>query len=164
MVAGVGNVGGIPETIGFGQAAQDAGRTASEDFNAALFGALPAGVATLDTIALFDAVLPNPAAFGLPAGINITDACLLAGGAPPGGALQVAGEESVELGEQQLMFRRGELDQVVGVGHAFEDDQFGLRPGLEQLGVSTDRVTEQDVADARHEQARREPIDIAVQR
>ena len=85
LVAGVGNVGGIPEVIAFGPAAQTAGRNASVAMSNAIFAALPASVAKVDVIALFDAVLANPSAYGLPVGLNITNACLGSGTPVPDG-------------------------------------------------------------------------------
>ncbi|MEM7410917.1 MAG: SGNH/GDSL hydrolase family protein [Myxococcota bacterium] len=86
-VVGPGDVGGIPEVKALGAAAQAAGRAASEDISAAFAGvASTTGSQFFDTIALTDAVLADPALFGLPAGLNVDDACLLAGAAPPGGA------------------------------------------------------------------------------
>ena len=85
LVAGVGNVGGIPETIAAGPAAQAAGLAVSTSMSNAIFAALPAGVATVDVIGLFNAVLANPTAYGLPVGLNITNACLGSGTPDPSG-------------------------------------------------------------------------------
>ena len=89
LVVGVGNVGGIPETIARGPAAESAGRSMSEGFNAALFRALMApglpSVHTLDPIPIGDAVQDSPAAYGLPADLDFRDACLDAMVAPPEG-------------------------------------------------------------------------------
>lgn len=60
LVAGVGDVGATPETIALGPAAQLVGRLASEDMSDALFAALPASVAKVDVIALFDAASADP--------------------------------------------------------------------------------------------------------
>ncbi len=51
----------------------------------AIFAALPAGVATVDVIGLFNAVLANPTAYGLSLGLNITNACLGSGAPDPSG-------------------------------------------------------------------------------
>jgi phospholipase/lecithinase/hemolysin len=85
LVAGVRDAGAIPETIAMGPAFQVAGRNASVAMSNAIFAALPAGVAKVDVIALFDAVTANPAAYGLPAGINLTQACLGSGTPDPNG-------------------------------------------------------------------------------
>jgi phospholipase/lecithinase/hemolysin len=85
LVAGVRDAGAIPETIAMGPAFQVAGRNASVAMSNAIFAALPAGVATVDVIALFDAVTADPAAYGLPAGINLTQACLGSGTLDPDG-------------------------------------------------------------------------------
>jgi phospholipase/lecithinase/hemolysin len=86
LFAGVGDVGLIPETVALGAAAQAAGHQASLDLDAAIFAALPAGVMTFDTMALFDAVRSDPTAYGLPAGLIQTVSCLSGGTPPPGGA------------------------------------------------------------------------------
>lgn len=86
LFVGVGNVGGIPEIGLLGGPAAAVGRQASLDMNAAIQAALPATATFFDTIAWSDQLLANPGLFGLPAGLNTTTACLLAGGAPPGGA------------------------------------------------------------------------------
>ena len=86
LFAGVGDVGGIPEIKAISPAAETAGRQASLDMNAAIQAALPSSVTYFDTIALFDAVNANPAAFGFPAGIDLDNACLTAGAPAPGGA------------------------------------------------------------------------------
>jgi len=85
LVAGVRDAGALPETIAMGPAFQVAGRNASVAMSDAIFAALPAGVATVDVIGLFDAVFANPAAYGLPAGIDLTHACLGSGTADPSG-------------------------------------------------------------------------------
>jgi len=85
LFAGVGDVGSIPEILALGGTAPADGRAASEDINAAILAALTGGVTFFDTIALFDALAANPAAFGLPAGINLTDACVTSGVADPSG-------------------------------------------------------------------------------
>lgn len=86
LFAGVGDIGGIPEMIAQGAAYTTAGRAASLDMNAAILGALDPSVTYFDTIGLFDAVNLNPAAFGFPAGINLSNACLTAGVPDPSGA------------------------------------------------------------------------------
>lgn len=85
LVAGVGNVGGTPSAIAAGAAAQAAGLALSQQLTNALFAALPSNVYTLDVIGLFNAVGANPAAYGLPAGINLTNACLGSGTPDPAG-------------------------------------------------------------------------------
>jgi phospholipase/lecithinase/hemolysin len=85
LVAGVGNVGATPGAILAGPAAEAAGLAASQALTNALFAALPSGVATLDVIALFNAVNANPPAYGLPLGLNVTNACLGSGTPVPGG-------------------------------------------------------------------------------
>jgi phospholipase/lecithinase/hemolysin len=85
LVAGVRDAGAIPETIAMGPAFQVAGRNASVAMSNAIFAALPAGVATVDVIGLFDAVTANPAAYGLPTGLNLTQACLGSGTPDPNG-------------------------------------------------------------------------------
>jgi phospholipase/lecithinase/hemolysin len=85
LFVGVGDVGAIPEILALGGSAPADGRAASEDMNTAIQAALPGSVQFFDTIALFDAVLADPAAFGLPPGLNITEDCLTSGVANPGG-------------------------------------------------------------------------------
>lgn len=85
LVAGVGNVGSIPEALAFGPAASAAGTQASLDINAALSAALLPNITIFDTFGLFGDVAANPASFGLPAGINTTIACLDSGAPSPGG-------------------------------------------------------------------------------
>ncbi|MBK7950597.1 MAG: SGNH/GDSL hydrolase family protein [Deltaproteobacteria bacterium] len=86
LFVGVGNVGGIPEVGAFGAPIAAVGRQASLDMNAAIQAVLPANAIFFDTIAWSDQLLANPALFGLPADLNTTTACLLAGAAPPAGA------------------------------------------------------------------------------
>lgn len=86
LFAGVGDIGGIPEMIAQGSAFTTAGRAASLDMNAAILAALDPSVTYFDTIGLFDAVNVNPAAFGFPAGIDLSNDCLTSGAADPGGA------------------------------------------------------------------------------
>jgi phospholipase/lecithinase/hemolysin len=85
LVAGIGDVGAVPQSIAAGPAVQAFGRAVSVAMSNAIFAALPAGVFTVDVIALGDAVAANPAAFGLPAGINRTTACLSSGSPDPNG-------------------------------------------------------------------------------
>ncbi|MFK7896408.1 MAG: SGNH/GDSL hydrolase family protein [Myxococcota bacterium] len=82
LFTGVGDVGGIPEILALGGTAPVDGRQASEDMNAAIQAALPGDVTFFDTISFFDQVQANPAAFGLPVGINLTDACVGTADAP----------------------------------------------------------------------------------
>lgn len=86
LFVGVGNVGGIPEVGVFGAPVAAVGRQASLDMNAAIQAVLPSNAIFFDTIAWSDQLLANPALFGLPADLNTTTACLLAGAAPPAGA------------------------------------------------------------------------------
>lgn len=86
LFVGVGNVGGIPEIGALGAPVAAVGRQASLDMNAAIRAVLPSNAIFFDTIAWTDQVLANPALFGLPAGLNTSTACLLAGVAPPAGA------------------------------------------------------------------------------
>jgi phospholipase/lecithinase/hemolysin len=85
LVAGVGNVGGTPGSIAIGGPVPAAGLAASQALTNALFAALPASVFKLDVIALFGNVGANPAAWGLPGGINLTTACLTSGAPDPSG-------------------------------------------------------------------------------
>jgi phospholipase/lecithinase/hemolysin len=85
MVMGVGNVGATPEAISAGAAAQAAGSSASQDLNTAIHAALPTNVGFFDVYGLAGAVGLDPAAFGLPAGINLTNACLTSGTPNPAG-------------------------------------------------------------------------------
>jgi outer membrane lipase/esterase len=85
LFVGVGNVGSIPEILALGGTASTDGRQASIDINAAIQAVLPPGALYFDTIALTDAVAANPADFGLPAGINLTNACLTSGTPNPSG-------------------------------------------------------------------------------
>jgi outer membrane lipase/esterase len=85
VFVGVGNVGAIPEVLALGGAASAAGTAASNDLNTAIRAALPANVTYFDTIAFTTSVLANPAAFGLPAGINLSTACLNSGAPNPSG-------------------------------------------------------------------------------
>jgi phospholipase/lecithinase/hemolysin len=85
LFVGVGDVGAIPEILALGGGAPAAGRQASEDLNAAILAALPGTVQFFDTVALVDAVAANPAAYGLPPGINLTTECLSSASPPPGG-------------------------------------------------------------------------------
>ncbi len=79
LFVGVGDVGAIPEIAPFGPAAQGAATFYSNAINSAIQAAvIPLGVFYFDTIAFFDNVLANPASVGLPAGLNITDACTVA--------------------------------------------------------------------------------------
>ena len=76
LFVGVGDVGGIPEIGALGGTAPADGRQASEDMNAAIQAALSPSVTFFDTIGFFDQVQADPVLFGLPAGINLTDACI----------------------------------------------------------------------------------------
>jgi phospholipase/lecithinase/hemolysin len=82
LFVGVGNVGSTPETQALGAAAVTAGRQASEDINAAIQAALGPGVMYFNTIGLTDQIALDPTAFGLPAGINTTTACIGTPSAP----------------------------------------------------------------------------------
>lgn len=87
LLTGVGNIGGTPETAALlDPGAPVAGRQASEDMNTALLGALPGSVLYYDPISLYDAVELDPAAFGLPAGIDYATPCLSSGAGDPSGA------------------------------------------------------------------------------
>ena len=85
VFVGVGNVGAIPEVLALGGGAPAAGTSASTDMNAAIQAALPPAVMYFDTMALSAAVAANPALYGLPAGINQTNACLTSGTPNPAG-------------------------------------------------------------------------------
>ena len=85
LVAGVGNVGGTPSAIAAGPAAQAAGLALSQQLTNALFAALPASVLKYDVMALFNDVVANPLAYGLPLGLNLTNACLGSGTPDPAG-------------------------------------------------------------------------------
>lgn len=76
LFVGVGDVGGIPELGLLGGTAPAEGRQASEDMNAAIQAALSPGVLFFDTISFFDEVVADPTLFGLPADINLADACV----------------------------------------------------------------------------------------
>lgn len=78
LVVGVGDVGAIPEIAPFGPVAQAQATGLSNALNAAIAGALPGSVDFFDTVALFNAVLSDPAAFGLPALIDLDTACQVA--------------------------------------------------------------------------------------
>jgi phospholipase/lecithinase/hemolysin len=83
LVVGVGDVGSPPSANG----AEAIGRFFSENLNTAILGALPAGATFFDTIALFDAVNADPAAYGLPVGLLTETSCLGdLGPADPGAA------------------------------------------------------------------------------
>ena len=82
LFAGVGDVGSIPETLAQGAAASAAGHQASVDMNAAILAALPGGVLSLDVMGLFEAVLADPGAYGLPLAIDTTVSCLSAAAGP----------------------------------------------------------------------------------
>ena len=79
LVVGVGDVGAIPEVLALGAAASAGATAVAAGFNAALVSALnstfPGAIDYFDPIGFFNTLLADPAAFGLPAGINITDAC-----------------------------------------------------------------------------------------
>lgn len=83
LFVGVPDVGLIPQLLMIGAGA--AGTAASQDLNTGIQGALPGGVSFFDSIALFSGVFADPAAFGLPAGINQTVACLTSGDMGPSG-------------------------------------------------------------------------------
>jgi hypothetical protein len=83
--AGVGSVGGTPSAISAGAFAQAAGYAASQAITNAIFAAVPGGIATFNVIALSAQVNADPTAWGLPAGINNTTACLGSGVPVPGG-------------------------------------------------------------------------------
>ncbi len=85
IVAGVGDVGGIPETLALGGAASAEGRAASEEINAKIAAAIGGQAIFVDVLAISDGIGADPTAFGLPSGINVTDACLFSGSAPPAG-------------------------------------------------------------------------------
>ncbi len=76
LFVGVGDVGAIPEIGLLGGTAPAEGRQAAEDMNAAIAAALSPSVTFFDTIGFFDQVVVDPTLFGLPAGINLTDACI----------------------------------------------------------------------------------------
>ena len=79
LFVGVGDVGAIPELVPFGPAAQAAATQLSLAINGAIEGAIsPLGAQFFDTIDLFNDILANPALYGLPAGLNTTDACTAA--------------------------------------------------------------------------------------
>jgi phospholipase/lecithinase/hemolysin len=82
LVTGVADVGRIPEILALGAASSAAGHEAAIDLNAAIDAALPGSVLRLDVIALFETVLANPAAFGLPLAIDTTISCLSANAGP----------------------------------------------------------------------------------
>ncbi len=86
LFVGIGDVGSIPEILSLDGSFSTEGLLASQDLNAAIQTALPAGVQFFDTIGFFDLVALDPLAFGLPAGLNTTDSCLGSGGPAPGGA------------------------------------------------------------------------------
>jgi phospholipase/lecithinase/hemolysin len=85
LIAGVGNVGGTPGAISAGAGA--IGLLLSQQLTSSLFAALPSSpnILKYDTIALFNSVVANPAAYGLPVGINLTTACLASGSPDPSG-------------------------------------------------------------------------------
>jgi phospholipase/lecithinase/hemolysin len=85
LFVGVGNVGAIPEVLALGGGAPAAGTSAATDLNAAIQAALPSNVLYFDTMALSAQVALDPTAFGLPAGINQTNACLGSGTPNPSG-------------------------------------------------------------------------------
>ena len=89
LIAGVGNVGGTPYVYSLGPAAQAAGLALSQQLTNALFAALPSSpnILKYDVINLFNDVLANPLAYGLPLGLNLTDACLGSAAPDPAGPL-----------------------------------------------------------------------------
>lgn len=84
LVAGVGNVGSLPEIIPFGPTAIAGGTGASLGLNGALFpaleglaGAIPSvNIWYLDVFAIGTQILADPAAFGLPAGLITQTSCV----------------------------------------------------------------------------------------
>lgn len=79
LVLGLPNLGRIPEVTAFGPAAAAAATAATQDFNAAVQGALTPLIASgnvryFDTFSLFENIVGNASAFGF---TNTTEACLL---------------------------------------------------------------------------------------
>ena len=86
LVAGVGNVGGTPSAIAAGPAAQAAGLALSQQLTNSLFAALPGtNILKYDVMALFNDVVANPTAYGLPLGLDLTQTCLGSGAPDPAG-------------------------------------------------------------------------------
>jgi outer membrane lipase/esterase len=91
LVAGVGNVGAIPEIIPFGPGAVAAGTAASAGLNGALLpaltgltGAIPSvNIWYLDVFEIGTQILSDPTSFGFPAGL-ITQTSCVDDGANPG--------------------------------------------------------------------------------
>ena len=83
LFVGVGDVGGPPAANGN----EIIGRQFSVALNNAIQANLPANVMFFDTIGLFDLVLADPTAFGLPAGILTETSCLGDNGPADPGAL-----------------------------------------------------------------------------
>ena len=92
LVAGAGDVGAIPETLALGSDAVTVGRTYTEQFNDELLMALgmlglSIDLEFLDVLAIGDAIVADPEAFGLPADLNSTTPCLFVASDAPGGLL-----------------------------------------------------------------------------
>ena len=85
LVVGVGDVGATPEAQAAGAGAAAIARAVSQNINAGIQAALPAGTLFFDTLGLFDQVLADPASFGLPAGLDLVNDCIGSGAADPGG-------------------------------------------------------------------------------
>jgi phospholipase/lecithinase/hemolysin len=96
LVNGVGDVGGIPETLGLSLAAQADRRALSINLSTQLFAALDSSIYTLDVVGFFDQVNLDPTLFGLPAGIDVTGSCLTTG-TPPNCGEEFAFFDTVHL-------------------------------------------------------------------
>ncbi len=86
LVVGVPDVGAVPEVQALGAGAVFVARLFSEQINTEYQNALPGSVTYYDTIGFQDALTLDPTAFGLPAGLDLSTACLLAGAPDPSGA------------------------------------------------------------------------------
>lgn len=76
LFVNVGDVGKIPEVRAFGPAAMQGATDLSVFLNTILnYNLQDFGVETFDTIGFFNQVLANPALFGLPSDLNVTNAC-----------------------------------------------------------------------------------------
>jgi phospholipase/lecithinase/hemolysin len=79
LFVGVGDVGAIPEIAPFGPAAQALATNLANLMTTSIAGAIqPLCAQVFDSIGFFDVALSNPTLFGLPANLNITDACTAA--------------------------------------------------------------------------------------